>query len=266
MNPHPEPVTTLVRHQLAIRRLAVHTVERPTPRLVRVTLGGAELDGFTSLAPDDYVRVFFPTPGATELVLPQVGEHGVIWPNSGPQPIARHFTPGRFDPVASTLQLDIVLHAAGVASAWATAAKPGQHLGIGGPRESNLVNVDFDAYLLAADETGLPALARWVRELPENVPVSALVEVSDHLDEQELETSTRLAIQWVHRTRDERLQDVIRSLVLPAGRLYIWVAAEASAVQAIRHHLLDERGLDPETLRARGYWKVGIEGDSEQDH
>lgn len=267
MNPQPEPVATHVRHRLAIRRLAVQTVQRPTPRLVRVTLGGPQLDGFTSLAPDDHVRVFFPTPGTTEPVLPEIGEHGVVWPTSGPRPLARNYTPSRFDPVASALQLDIVLHGAGVAPAWATDATAGQHLGIGGPRESHIVNAGFDAYLFAADETGLPALARWLRELPANVSVSAFVEVLDHHDEQELETSTKLTVQWLHRARGERLQDAIRGAPLPTGRLYIWVAAEASAVQAIRRHLLDERGFHPETVQARGYWKARIEGDQEpHDH
>lgn len=88
MHPQPEPATTTIHHPLAIRRLAVQTVERPTLRLVRVTLGGPQLDGFASLAPDDHVRVFLPTPGTTELVLPEIGEHGVAWPTSGPRPPA----------------------------------------------------------------------------------------------------------------------------------------------------------------------------------
>jgi len=49
----------------------------------------------------------------------------------------------------------------------------------------------------------------------------------------------------------------------PTGRLYSWVAAEASTVHAIRRHLLAECGLDPETVRARAYWKVGTDGDHE---
>ncbi|HEY3669598.1 MAG TPA: siderophore-interacting protein [Acidimicrobiia bacterium] len=152
-------------------------------------------------------------------------------------------------------------------SAWATDATAGQPLGIGGPRASHVVRTAFDGYLLAADETGLPALARWLRELPANVSVTALVEVLDHHDEQKLATSTNLTIRWLHRARGECLQHAVGGAVLPAGRLYSWVAAEASTVHAIRRHLLHERGLDPETVLARGYWKIGMEGDHEaSDH
>lgn len=57
------PAIQLVRHPLAVRRLAVRRVEALSPRMVRVTLGGADLDGFVSLAADDHVKLFFPPDG-----------------------------------------------------------------------------------------------------------------------------------------------------------------------------------------------------------
>lgn len=45
----------------------------------------------------------------------------------------------------------------------------------------------LEHYLLVPDETGLPALARWLGELPTRTAVTALIEVDDIDDEQDLE-------------------------------------------------------------------------------
>ncbi|HKO53158.1 MAG TPA: siderophore-interacting protein [Polyangiaceae bacterium] len=50
----------LVRHPLQVRLLEVVRTESLSPRMRRITLGGPELAGFVSLAPEDHVKVFFP--------------------------------------------------------------------------------------------------------------------------------------------------------------------------------------------------------------
>ena len=37
----------------------------------------------------------------------------------------------------------------------------------------------------------------------------------------------------------------------------IWVAGEAAAMQRIRKHLFDDRGLPRSRATVRGYWKLG---------
>ena len=37
----------------------------------------------------------------------------------------------------------------------------------------------------------------------------------------------------------------------------VWVAGEAAAVQRIRKHLFDERGMSRSEATVRGYWKHG---------
>ena len=51
-----------VRHEPRRRLLTVQNVQRLTPNMVRVTLGG-DLAGFVSSAYDDHVKVFFPLAG-----------------------------------------------------------------------------------------------------------------------------------------------------------------------------------------------------------
>jgi NADPH-dependent ferric siderophore reductase len=51
---------------------------------------------------------------------------------------------------------------------------------------------------------------------------------------------------------------------LPAGAR-VWAAGEAAAVQRIRKHLFDERGLTRSDTWIRGYWKHGRAGDDDAD-
>ena len=62
-----------VRYDVKRRLLSVRAVERITPKMARITLGGDELQGFTSAAHDDHVKLFFPAPGQEVPVLPTLG-------------------------------------------------------------------------------------------------------------------------------------------------------------------------------------------------
>ncbi|RYE77122.1 MAG: siderophore-interacting protein, partial [Hyphomicrobiales bacterium] len=155
------------RHKVALRRLDVLRVTDLSPSMRRVTLGGPELEGFVSLGFDDHVKMFFAGPGETKPVLPIVGPEGLAFPESGPRPLARDFTPRRHDPQAGELDIDFALLHDGPASNWAAQVEPGDSAWIAGPRGSFIVPFDFDWHLLVADETGLPALARRLEELPQ---------------------------------------------------------------------------------------------------
>ena len=60
---------TRVRHQPRRRLLTVQTVERLTPAMARITLGG-DLADFLSASYDDHVKVFFPLPGRDTPTIP----------------------------------------------------------------------------------------------------------------------------------------------------------------------------------------------------
>jgi NADPH-dependent ferric siderophore reductase len=49
---------------------------------------------------------------------------------------------------------------------------------------------------------------------------------------------------------------------LPAGTR-VWAAGEAAAVQRIRRHLFEDRGLTRAQAVVRGYWKRGRGGDAD---
>ena len=57
-----------------------------------------------------------------------------------------------------------------------------------------------------------------------------------------------LQVSWLHGGDDGTLADALRALEFPAGAVHAFVHGEASAVRAVRRHLLAERG-DPARVR-----------------
>ena len=253
-----------VRHPLRLRLVHVARVERISPRMRRITFAGDELAGFTSAAADDHVKLFFPAPGQDRPVLPDPGANrgdtaGAI------RPVVRDYTPRRFDPGRCELVVEFVIHGDGPASAWAAQAALGQWIGVGGPRGSILTPDDCDAYLLAGDETALPAIARHLEEMPAGVPVSVLIEVADAHEERHLPTAANAAIRWLHRDgiaagTSALLEQALRNLTLPGGDTYAWLAGEIETARRLRRHLLEEAGLSRDRVRAAGYWRAGEAG------
>ncbi|MCA3783086.1 MAG: siderophore-interacting protein [Burkholderia sp.] len=258
-----ERTVTRVRHTLKFRLLQVLRVQAVTPHLLRVTLGGPDLADFESASFDDHVKVFFPPPGAERPALPTLGENGPEFPEGEPKPVARDFTPRRFDRAACELDLEFVLNHPGPASQWATQAQVGQWLGIGGPRGSFVVPTGFDWHLLIGDDTALPAVARRLEELPEGARAAVVLEVADRTAQIAFDTRADVHEIWRFRAEADAadgdvLLNAVRDLPLPpSGDGYVWAAGEALSMRAVRQHLTGERGIDKSRIRAAAYWKRG---------
>ena len=236
-----------VRHQPRRRNLDVKQVEKISAHMIRVTLGG-DLEGFTSLGFDDHVKLFFPT--------------GALGEDGQPEFMARDYTPRRHDPQAGTLAIEFVIHDAGPATRWAEQAKPGQTLQIGGPRGSFVIPTGFDWHLLVGDDTGLPAIARRLEELPAGTRAVALVEVDGPDDRVDIASAADVTVNWVHRNGAEAgspdlLADALRRLQLPRGDYYAWAACESLTAKALRAQLIADHGANPKWIRAAGYWRRG---------
>ncbi|MEK7891458.1 siderophore-interacting protein [Burkholderia contaminans] len=258
-----ERTVTRVRHTLKFRLLQVLRVHAVTPHLLRVTLGGPDLADFESASFDDHVKVFFPPPGAERPVLPTLGANGPEFPEGEPKPVARDFTPRRFDRAAGELDLEFVLNHPGPASQWAAQARVGQWLGIGGPRGSFVVPTGFDWHLLIGDDTALPAVARRLEELPAGARVAVVMEVADRTAQVAFDTRADVHEIWRFRAEADAadgdvLLNAVRELPLPpSGEGYVWAAGEALSMRAVRQHLTAERGVDKSRIRAAAYWKRG---------
>jgi NADPH-dependent ferric siderophore reductase len=248
-----------VRHEPRRRILTVKQVERLTPAMTRITLGG-DLDGFHSASYDDHVKVFFPLPGRNAPTIPEPGPDGKP-PEGVERSPGRDYTPRRYH--AGELVIDFALHDAGPATSWAVQAAPGQQLAVGGPRGSFVVPDDFDWYLFIGDETALPAIGRRLEELRSVARAIVVVAVEGPEEEQAFDSRAEVETIWVRRplSRAEDpapLLDAVRALKLPAtGDGYAWAAGESQTAKLLRRHLIDERGLNKAWVKAAGYWKRG---------
>ena len=244
-----------VRHEARRRILTVQQVERVTPKMARVTLGG-DLTGFTSAAYDDHMKVFFPLPGQSA---PTVADQS----EDAPRSPGRDYTPRRYDVARNELVIDFAIHEAGPATDWATKAKPGQQIGVGGPRGSFVVPDDFDWYLFIGDETALPAIGRRLEELRSGTRAIVVAAVAGPEEQQTFASKASVETVWVHRplSRAEDpapLLDAVRKLDLPkSGDGYCWAAGESQTAKLLRQHLVGDRGLDKAWVKAAGYWKRG---------
>ena len=256
-----------VRHETRLRRLRVLRTQRLSPALLRVTLGGGELAGFTSAAADDHVKVFFPLVPGGAPVLP-AGPPGTPTIPGAPQPVARDYTPRRYDAQRGELDIEFVMHGEGPAARWAAQAAPGQELAIGGPRGSFVVQGDFDWWLLAGDEAALPAIARRLEELPAGARAFVFAEVDAASDEVPLPSAANVQRHWLHRSGRSAgdaalLSAALAAFPLPPGTGYGWIAAESNVARHLRTQLL-ARGFDKQWLKASGYWKLGAVGSHER--
>lgn len=262
-NAIPNRTPQRVRHELRMRLLEVRDVEALTPNMRRVTLGGDDLEGFESPGFDDHVKLFFPDPQTGELVLPKVGPEGVAKPAPGDVPrLMRDYTPRRFDAATRTLVIDFALHDSGPATEWARSAKPGDRIGVGGPRGSFIIPMNFEGYLLIGDDTALPAISRRLAELPAGSLVFVFVEVDSPADRLRFASDADVVVEWIYREgipagQSTALLDALQVATLPDGDLHAWVAAEAGVAKAIRRYLVDERGLNPKWVKAAAYWRRG---------
>ncbi|MFC3225695.1 siderophore-interacting protein [Marinibaculum pumilum] len=250
-----ERLARRVRHDLKPRLLTVRQTGQLTATLHRVVLEGADLEGFVSLGFDDHVKLVLPAPGAARPVLPRPGE-GL--PAIAGQAL-RDYTPRRHDAAAGTLAIDFVMHGDGPAASWAAAARPGDALGVLGPRGSFVVPAELDWHLLAGDEAALPAIARRLEELPAGTRAFVAVEVAELAAELPLPSRAQVELRWLHRhgraPGDAAAQlAAVAGFDLPPGAGYAWAAAEAGVARALRHHLVAVRGLPPAQVKAAAYW------------
>ncbi|MDM8358181.1 siderophore-interacting protein [Pandoraea communis] len=259
----PDRTPQRVRHELRMRLLEVRSIESLTPHMVRVTLCGNDLEGFTSPGFDDHVKLFFPNPETGELALPQSGAEGVAKPAPGDAPrLMRDYTPRQYDAAAKTLVIDFAMHESGPATQWARTAKPGDRIGVGGPRGSFVIPMNFDGYVLIGDDTALPAIARRLTELPAGALVFVFVEVDSPADRLRFASNADVVVEWIYREgkpagESTALLDALQVATLPSGDIHVWVAAEAGVAKALRRHLVDTRGLNPKWVKAAAYWRRG---------
>ncbi len=252
-----------VRHELKVRRLRVQRIERIGAHFLRIRFTGEALRDFVSASFDDHAKLMLPAAPGQALVLPEPGPDGLALPPGAERPAMRDYTPRHVDPAAGVLDIEFMLHGDGLASRWAEAARPGDEIGLGGPRGSFVVPTAFDWHLLVGDETAIPAIARRLEELHAAARAITVIETRDAGDRRAFATRARLQAHWIETGPADALARAVGALALPAGEGFAWAAGEAASMVAVRQALLDGHGLDKARVRASAYWKRGSAGHHE---
>lgn len=208
--------------------------------MLRVTLGGAGMQGF----PDDqggaYVKLHVPVDGGDTVVRTYT---------------VRHHRGDEID-------VDFVLHESdGPAAVWATHCEAGDEIDVGGPGPKKTADTAADWILFAGDMSALPAISANLEALPKEAKGVALLEIIDDNDRQDLAAPDGVTIDWLvnahPETENTLLHDAVRAKEPGAGTPYFWVAGEFSQSLAIRAFLREERGATRQTMYASSYWQIG---------
>lgn len=223
--------------------------------MTRVILGGDELEGFVLDRPAASVRLLLPTAG--ELEIPTWSGNEFLL-GDGTRPIIRTLTPRRFDEAAHELHLDVVLHGSGAASTWAETTRPGDVVAVSGPGRGYDIDPDAAAFLLAGDETAIPAICQLLEQFP-SVPITVHLLVSHKEARVDLHRDVDVTWHVASNGLDsgEVLCDAIRAADLTPG-MRIWAAGEAAAMHRIRRYLFSEIDFPRSHATVRGYWKRDV--------
>ncbi|TGQ69920.1 siderophore-interacting protein [Mesorhizobium sp. M00.F.Ca.ET.186.01.1.1] len=247
------------------REMTVTEVRHLTPHMRRVRLAGANLHRFAKFG-GMHIRMLFPTKHVPDPLWPVLGANGLpVWPADDRKPVARVYTIRALDVAKGIIDVDFLVHPGeSVGAAWAMQAAPGMKIGIMGPVGRPVRQAEW--YVMGADETGLPALARMLETLPAQTRGLAFVEIADQREKQQIDNATGIELHWLTRNGvpaggDRLLAETVRSVTWPRGAsTFGWFAAEAAAAKVVREHWRSTLGLGRDETLAAAYWRRGAAG------
>lgn len=237
----------------------VQSVERLTPTMVRVVLGGGELADFQSTGcADEYVNAFFVPEGAPYGVPFEPDDLDGVDTALRPKP--RRFTVRSWDEATKHLTIDFVAHGeVGYAGRWAQRARPGDRLQFRGPGGGYVPDPAAAWHLLVGDESALPAIAASLERLSPGARAIALVIVDGPDNEQPVDSPGDVDLVWLHRRDspkpEDLLVDAVAALQFPPGAVDLFVHGEAGEIRAVRRHLMVDRGIDVADASISPYWR-----------
>jgi NADPH-dependent ferric siderophore reductase len=139
---------------------------------------------------------------------------------------------------------------------------------VSGPGRGYTIDPGATDYLLAGDETAIPAISQLLEHLPPTIPVRVLVEIADPSARLALPDRDHTDATWLDlpagNAPGAALVEAVGTADIGAATK-VWVAGEAAALQRIRRVLFEDRGLPRSQAAVRGYWKHGRSADTAAD-
>lgn len=228
-----------------------------SPWLASITLEGPGIGAVVPPEPASSLRLLLPRDGSAggALELPSFNGNFFVY-DDGVRPPVRTLTPIPVDGGgADRLRIEIVRHGTGLLAGWLDAVGPGDSVGVSLPTSVGYsIDAGADRFLVAGDESAIPAITQVLPALPASATVAAAVEIA-HPD-----ARLDLPVEWCVAAPGEppgsALVRWVEAQDTPPGT-QVWAAGEAAAVQRLRTILVQERGLPRHDTVIRGYWKHG---------
>ena len=299
--------------RIVLGEVEVRAATRLSPTFVRLELGGDCLADLGTDGPSYDQRIKLVLPGARG-TLPVLDGADPDWyaawcalPEDERGQMRTYTVRDiRGEGVATRLVVDVALHGdppSGPGASWAAAAAPGSRCLVVGPRRGvDSGGIEFspghaDELLLVADETGVPAVAAILEQLPGDARGVAFLEVPDAADVQLLSSPGGVDVRWLVRSGapwgakavpavrrhvglreqggspaapvpvDEEIWETPawseseQEVPAPARghlRCYAWIAGESTVVRTLRRALVGELGWERAQVAFMGYWREGV--------
>ncbi len=247
------------------RQMQVLSAHNISPKMRRVRLRGENMHRFSHSGM--HIRILIPPANIDVPQWPITGEDGrPVWPEGEMKLTSRIYTIRNIDPESGEVDIDVVIHDGTPGSEWALNADKGGVVGMTGPGGGDAGDAEW--YLLAGDETALPAIGRIIERLPSHAKVIARIEVDDEAEEQSFNSQCFLDLQWLHRNGAEAgtttlLEDAVKAVPLPSDgeRIFVWSGCEFDGFKAIRKYIRKDLKLERTQHLVVSYWRRGVADD-----
>ncbi|MDF3608159.1 siderophore-interacting protein [Paracoccus sp. DMF-8] len=226
-------------------RMEVLAIATPSPSVARVTARIAPADPSAWMPANLAIRIEVETP-------------------PGERPVSRIYTVRRFDPAASTIEVDFVIHEDdSPAMRWLRAARAGDHVWLTGPRQHFVPDHELaKRAAIFADETAIPAVYAILNDWPEGAQGDVWIETDDRAAFDELPRPQGVALNLLLRRPDQpagstgALFAAAQAALTDPARHSLWAAGERQEMRHFRDHFR-ALGMARQDIRVFGYWRRG---------
>ncbi len=253
-------------------RAEVDSVDQLARRTRRIVLAGPALADLTW------------TPGQNVTLFPQDPTRLDSW-RQGPRDLKRSYSVWEYDP-AGRLALAVYDHGGdSPGAAWARGVAPGDEAIITKPDGRLVARADASFHLFVGDDTAAVPFGAILRGLPASAQVRGVFECDEPADALPSPRAGDLAWSYRHgapAAGSPLLPAALADLDLPdprdpaigsdagsapatgsdgrTGRPVAYVAGEARTCQAVRRHLVSERGWERRQVIVQPFWTPGKRG------
>jgi NADPH-dependent ferric siderophore reductase len=158
----------------------------------------------------------------------------------------------------SSLELYVLDHGDGPGARWARSVRPDQEVVFTKP-EGNLVTRPSAYHLFAGDETAAVAFGPMLRALGEDASTYGVIEADIPADRLPVDLTWRFR-EGASAASSATLVQAVRELDLPDEPGTAYLAGEARTVQAVRAHLVRDRGWPRRSVVTKPFWTPGKTG------